>query len=131
MFVSVSVGNRVKMEKLTNKEEEIMRILWQLKAAFVKEVIAEIPDSSLHYNTVSTIIRNLEEKGYVGHKAYGKTHQYYPLVSKEEYRKQFMNMATKKFFDSSYKSVVSFFAREEKISAEELREILDIIEKKK
>jgi predicted transcriptional regulator len=131
MFVSVSVGNRVKMEKLTNKEEEIMRILWELKAAFVKEVIAEIPDSGLHYNTVSTIIRNLEEKGYVGHKAYGKTHQYYPLVSKEEYRKQFMNMATKKFFDSSYKSVVSFFAREEKISAEELREILDIIEKKK
>ena len=131
MFVLVSVGNRGKMEKLTNKEEEIMRILWQLKAAFVKEVIAEIPDSGLHYNTVSTIIRNLEEKGYVGHKAYGKTHQYYPLVSKEEYRKQFMNMATNKFFDSSYKSVVSFFAREEKISAEELREILDIIEKKK
>ena len=119
------------MEKLTNKEEEIMRILWQLKAAFVKEVIAEIPDSGLHYNTVSTIIRNLEDKGYVGHKAYGKTHQYFPLVSKEDYRKQFMNMATKKFFDSSYKNVVSFFAREEKITAEELREILDIIEKKK
>lgn len=119
------------MEKLTNKEEEIMRILWQLKAAFVKEVIAEIPDSGLHYNTVSTIIRNLEEKGYVGHKAFGKTHQYYPLVSKEDYRKQFMNMATNRFFDSSYKNVVSFFAKEEKISAEELREILEIIEKKK
>ena len=119
------------MEKLTNKEEEIMTILWQLKKAFVKEIIAEIQDSGLHYNTVSTIVRKLEEKQYVAHKAFGKTHQYYPLITKEEYRKQFMNMATRKFFDSSYKSVVSFFAREEKISAKELREILDIIEKKK
>ena len=131
MFVMFDTIKEAKMEKLTNKEEEIMRILWQLKAAFVKEVMAEIPESGYHYNTVSTIIRNLEDKGYVGHKAYGKTHQYYPIVSKEEYRKQFMNMATRKFFDSSYKSVVSFFAKEEKISAEELREILDLIEKKK
>ncbi|MCM4160713.1 BlaI/MecI/CopY family transcriptional regulator [Antarcticibacterium flavum] len=119
------------MEKLTNKEEEIMHILWNLEKAFVKEVLAEIPEENLHYNTVSTIIRNMEEKGYVAHKAYGKTHQYYPVISKEEYRKQFMSTATKKFFDNSYKSMVSFFAREEKISAEELREILDIIEKKK
>lgn len=131
MFVLIKLIRAGRMEKLTNKEEEIMRILWELKAAFVKEVIAQLPDESLHYNTVSTIIRNLEEKGYVGHKAYGKTHQYFPVVSKEEYRKQFMNMATHRFFDSSYKNVVSFFAKEEKISAEELREILDIIEKKK
>lgn len=118
------------MEKLTNKEEEILHILWKLEKAFVKEVLAEIPEENLHYNTVSTIIRNIEEKGYVAHKAYGKTHQYYPVVSKEEYRKQFMSTATRKFFDNSYKSMVSFFAREEKISAEELREILEIIEKK-
>jgi predicted transcriptional regulator len=119
------------MEKLTNKEEEIMRILWKLKAAFVKEIMSEISEENLHYNTVSTIVRNLEEKKYVTHKAYGKTHQYIPVVSKEEYRTQFMNMATRKFFDSSYKNVVSFFAKEEKISADELREILEIIEKKK
>ncbi len=119
------------MEKLTNKEEEIMHIIWKLEKAFVKEVLAEITEENLHYNTVSTIIRNLEEKGYVGHQAYGKTHQYFPVVTKEVYRKQFMNTATKKFFDNSYKSMVSFFAREEKISAAELREILDIIEKKK
>ncbi len=119
------------MERLTNKEEEIMHILWQLEKAFVKEVLAEIPEEKLHYNTVSTIIRNMEEKGYVAHTAFGKTHQYYPVVSKEEYRKQFMSTATKKFFDNSYKSMVSFFAKEEKISAEELREILNIIEKKK
>ena len=119
------------MEKLTNKEEEILRVLWKIEKGFVKEVLAEIKDQKLHYNTVSTIIRNLEEKKYVGHKAFGKTHQYYPLVSKEQYRKQFMNMATKRFFDNSFKSVVSYFAKEEKISAKELREILDIIEKER
>lgn len=118
------------MEKLTNKEEEIMHILWSLEKAFVKDVLAEITEENLHYNTVSTIIRNMEEKGYVGHQAYGKTHQYFPVISKESYRKQFMNTATKKFFDNSYKNMVSFFAREEKISATELREILEIIEKK-
>lgn len=118
------------MEKLTNKEEEIMRTLWKLEKAFVKEILAELPDKSLHYNTVSTIVRNLEEKGYVSHHAFGKTHQYYPVVSKEAYRKQYMKTATSRFFDDSYKNVVSFFAKEEKISAKELREILDIIEKK-
>lgn len=119
------------MEKLTNKEEEILRVLWKLEKAFVKEVLAEIKDQKLHYNTVSTIIRNMEDKGYVGHTAYGKTHQYFAIVSKEKYRKQFMNMATKRFFDNNFKNVVSYFAKEEKISAEELREILEIIEKEK
>ncbi|MCM4157849.1 BlaI/MecI/CopY family transcriptional regulator [Gramella sp. AN32] len=119
------------MEKLTNKEEEILRVLWDLKKAFVKEILEKVKDQNLHYNTVSTMVRNLEEKGYVAYKAFGKTHQYYPLVSKEEYRKQFMNLATKKFFDNSFKSVVSYFAKEEKVSAKELREILEIIEKKK
>ncbi|MAZ26506.1 MAG: transcriptional regulator [Cytophagaceae bacterium] len=119
------------MEKLTNKEEEIMHVLWRLQKAFVKEVQAELTEENLHYNTVSTIVRNLEEKGYVGHKAFGKTHQYYPVVSRDAYGKKFMNEATRKFFDSSYKEMVSFFAREEKITADELREILDIIEKGK
>ena len=118
------------MEKITNKEEEIMRVLWKLEKAFVKEILAEMPNSGLHYNTVSTIVRNLEEKGYVSHQAFGKTHQYFPVVSKETYRKQFMNLATKRYFENSYKNVVSFFAKEEKISAAELREILEIIEKK-
>ena len=118
------------MEKLTNKEEEILRILWDLEKAFVKEILEQVKDQNLHYNTVSTIVRNMEEKGYVAHKAFGKTHQYYATVSKENYRKQFMNQATKKFFDNSFKNVVSFFAKEEKISADELREILEVIEKK-
>ncbi len=119
------------MQKLTNKEEEIMQILWKLEKAFVKEVLAEIKDDKPHYNTLSTIIRNLEDKGYVAYKAFGNTHQYYPVVSKEEYRKGFMSNAINTYFNNSYKSMISFFAKEEKISAEELREILDMIEKKK
>jgi BlaI family transcriptional regulator, penicillinase repressor len=104
--------------------------LWKLEKAFVKDVQAELKEQKLHYNTISTIIRNLEDKGYVSHTAYGKTHQYFPIVTKEIYRKQFMNTASKKFFDNSYKSMVSFFAKEDKISADELREILEIIENK-
>ena len=119
------------MQKLTNKEEEIMHILWKLEKAFVKDVMAEIKEDQPHYNTLSTIIRNLEEKGYVSHQAYGNTHQYFPIISMEKYRKTFMNTAIENYFNNSYKSMVSFFAEDEKISAEELREILAIIEKKK
>lgn len=123
-------SNKTAMEKLTNKEEEIMQILWKLEKAFVKEVMAEIKDEQPHYNTLSTIIRNLEEKGFVSHNAFGKTHQYFPIVKMEDYRKKFMSTAIENYFNSSYKNMVSFFAKEQKISAEELREIIDMIEKK-
>ncbi|GAA3653056.1 BlaI/MecI/CopY family transcriptional regulator [Flavivirga jejuensis] len=119
------------MEKLTNKEEEIMHILWKLEKAFVKDVLAEIKKDKPHYNTLSTIIRNLEEKGYVAHNAYGKTHQYYPIVSKKKYKKKFMSLAIDHYFNNSYKSMVSFFAKEEKISVDELKEIIALIEKDK
>ena len=119
------------MQKLTNKEEEIMQILWKLKKAFVKEVQAEITEDQPHYNTLSTIIRNLEEKGFVSHSAFGNTHQYYPIITLETYSKKYMNTAIDNYFNSSYKNMVSFFAKEEKISAAELREILAMIEKPK
>ena len=122
-------SNKKIMQKLTNKEEEIMHILWKLKKAFVKEVLAEITEEQPHYNTLSTIVRNLEEKGFVAHKAFGNTHQYYPIVSLEDYRKRFMTTAIDNYFNSSYKNMVSQFAKEEKISAKELREILAMIEK--
>ena len=118
------------MQKLTNKEEEIMQILWKLKKAFVKDVLSEITEEKPHYNTLSTIIRNLEEKGFVSHDAFGNTHQYFPIVRMEDYRKRFMNTAIDTYFDSSYKNMVSFFAKEEKITAKELREILEMIENK-
>ena len=116
------------MQKLTNKEEEVMHILWRLKKAFVKEIMLEIHDDQPHYNTLSTMVRNLEEKGYVAYNAFGKTHQYYPIVAIEQYRKQFLDTAIDTYFDNSYKNMVSHFAQEQKISAAELREILAIIE---
>ncbi|MCD9573836.1 BlaI/MecI/CopY family transcriptional regulator [Flavobacterium soyae] len=116
------------MQKLTNKEEEIMHILWKLKKAFVKEIQAEITEDQPHYNTLSTIVRNLEEKGFVAHNAFGNTYQYYPAVTLEAYSKKYMNTAIDNYFNSSYKNMVSFFAKEEKISADELREILAMIE---
>ncbi|MEX0275545.1 MAG: BlaI/MecI/CopY family transcriptional regulator [Flavobacteriaceae bacterium] len=118
------------MQKLTNKEEEVMKILWKLKKAFVKEVLSEM-DGSPHYNTLSTIIRNLEEKGYLAHEAFGNTHRYHPIITREAYRKQFINRSIMDFYDNSYKNLVSFFAKEEKISVEELKEIIDLIEKNK
>lgn len=117
------------MQKLTNKEEEIMHVLWKLEKAFVKDVMDKIEGEKPHYNTLSTIIRKLEDKGYVGHNAYGNTHQYFPIISKEDYRKRFMAKAIDNYFNSSYKNVVSFFAKEEKLSVEDLKEIISLIEK--
>lgn len=118
------------MDKLTNKEEEIMQVLWKLKKAFVKEVVLELPKPRPHYNTVSTVIRKMEDKGYVKHETFGNTHRYYPLISIDDYRKSYLTNATQNYFENSYKNVVSFFAKEEKISADELREIIKIIENK-
>lgn len=119
------------MEKLTNKEEEIMKILWRLKKAFVKDIMEEIPTHKPHYNTLSTIVRNLEEKKFVGFTAYGKTHRYHPIISMERYYKAHVNEDMVGYFDNSYKDLVSFFAKEEKISIEELKEIINLIENNK
>ena len=119
------------MQKLTNKEEEIMKILWQLEKAFVKEIRAELKGDKPHYNTLSTIVRNLEDKKYVGHEAFGNTHRYFPLISKDAYRKKFVNTNIMDFYDNSYKNLVSFFAKEDKISVDELKDIIALIENNK
>ena len=120
------------MQRLTNKEEEVMKLLWNLEKAFVKELLEAFPGKRKpHYNTLSTIVRNLEEKGFVGHEAFGNTYRYYPLVAMEDYRTEFIGKSIAEYFDHSYKSLVSYFAREEKISADELREIIELMEKKK
>lgn len=119
------------MEKLTNKEEEVMKILWRLEKAFVKEIMAEIKENKPHYNTLSTMVRNLEEKKYVAYEAFGNTHRYYPIIKKEAYRKVYVDNSIADYYDNSYKNLVSFFAKEEKISVEELKEIIQLIENKK
>ncbi len=118
------------MTKLTIKEEEIMQALWKLEKAFVKDIKANLP-RELHYNTVSTVVRKLEARGFIGHEEFGTTYRYFPLVSRKEYTSFIMNSTTHRFFNDSYKSMVSFFAKEEKISQEELEEILKLFKNKK
>lgn len=118
------------MIKLTNKEEEVMKILWRLEKAFVKDILNELSDPKPHYNTMSTIVRNLVDKGYVAYEAFGNTHRYQPKIDKESYRKAFIDSSMVEFFDDSYAGLVSFFAKEEKISADELRDIIKLIEGK-
>jgi BlaI family transcriptional regulator, penicillinase repressor len=119
------------MERLTRKEEEAMKVLWKAKKGFIKELLDLYKEPKPHYNTLSTLIRGLEEKGYVKHKAYGKNHEYYPSIEKAEYRKSFMKGVVSDYFGSSYKNVVSFFIEEKKISKEDLKTMIKIIEKGK
>jgi predicted transcriptional regulator len=116
------------IKELTKSEEQIMQILWQLNRGFVNDIISEMPDPKPAYNTVSTIVRILEKKGFVGHKAYGKTHEYFPLITKEEYKQGSLTKLVSDYFDNSYKKLVSFFADNEKISVNELEEMKKMIE---
>jgi predicted transcriptional regulator len=112
------------MQQLTKAEEEIMQVLWDLDKAFVKEIIEEIPEPKPAYNTVSTIIRILEKKGVVGHKTFGKTHQYYPRITKEEYSNKYLNRFVNEYFSGSYSQLVSFFTKQENMSLTELETLL-------
>ena len=116
------------MKQLTKAEEQIMQILWDLEKAFVKDIMVHLPEPKPAYNTVSTIVRIMERKGFVGYKAYGKTHEYYPLISKPEYTKKFLHGFVKDYFSNSYKQKVSFFAKEEKLSLSEMEEMRKLIE---
>lgn len=109
---------------LTKAEEEIMQILWKLDHAFIKDIVDELPVPKPHYNTVSTIIKILTDKNFVGHESFGKSNRYYPLVKKDEYSKKSMKQFVKKYFEGSYSSMFSFFAKEKDISIEELESIL-------
>ena len=116
------------MEKLTNKEEEIMQVIWQLKKVFVNDILDEMPEPKPHYNTLSTIVRLLEEKGFLAHKSYGKSHQYYPIISLEAYRGVFVKDSIKKYFGNSVSNLVNYFVKEEELSQTEIDELMKIIE---
>ena len=119
----------MEIRKLTRAESEVMMLLWNLKLAFVKDIVDKMPEPKPAYNTVSTIIRILETKGFVGHTAYGRTHEYFPVISKEEYR----SFATEKlmdcFFENSVGEMLSFFVREKNVNTAELDEIMRLIQK--
>jgi predicted transcriptional regulator len=119
------------MENLTAKEEEVMQILWRLEKALIRDIIENLPNSDQPYTTVASIVRILEKKGFVSFRSYGRTHEYYPLISKSAYRKLKFKTFFSQYFDNSIESVVSFLVKEENISREEMEEITRMIGKNK
>ena len=112
------------MKELTRAEEQIMKILWEIKKGFVKDVIEKLPEPKPAYNTVSTIIRILENKGFVDHNAYGKTYEYYPLVDRDSYRSFFLKNFLGNYFGGKFEKMVSFFARDNNMDMEDMEELL-------
>lgn len=118
------------MEKLTHVEEETMRAVWRTGEGNVKSFIENL-EEPVPYTTVASTIKNLEKKGYLQSRLVGNVYLYKPVVSEEEYKKKFMGNVVKEYFDNSYKELVNFFVEQKKLSAKELKEIIDLIENKK
>ena len=118
------------MKQLTKAEEEIMQVLWQLKKANVKRIIDELPEPKPAYNTVSTIVRILESKGFVDYEKQGKGHVYFPVVKKQDYSNQTINTLVDNYFQGSFKSMVSFFVKKIDINLKDLEAVLKEINKK-
>ncbi len=110
--------------KLTHREEQIMRILWKLKKAFVKEIIEELPDPKPPYNTVSSIVRKLEKEGHIAYESFGKTHRYYPTLAESEFKKTTLKSIIKNYFQGSPQALLSYFIEEEELSQEEIKNLL-------
>ena len=119
------------LKELTKAEDQVMQILWKLQKGFVKDIIEEMPNPKPAYNTVSTIVRILETKGFVDHKAYGKTHEYFPLITREKYTKFYLNNLIKGYFNGSFHNLVSFFAKENKMDINDLEKLLDELKNQK
>lgn len=119
------------LKELTKAEDQVMQILWKLEKAFVKDIVEEMPNPKPAYNTVSTIVRILETKGFVNHKAYGKTHEYFPAITKEKYTKFYLNNMIKGYFNGSFQNLVSFFAKENKMDANDLEKLLNEVKNQK
>lgn len=115
------------MRELTKAEEQIMQVLWRLGRGLVRDILDELPEPKPAYNTVSTIVRILEKKGFVSYKAYGKTHEYYPLVTMNEYRRSYLRSFVDRFFGSSPQELVSFFAQDRSLTLAELEAIHDLL----
>lgn len=118
------------MEKLTKQEEQAMLAIWRTGSGFIKDFLDMMEEPQPHYNTLVSTIKNLEKKGYVKSRKLGNMYLYSPAVEEAEYKKQFLTTVVKNHFDNSYKELVSFFAEQKKISSKELKEIIDMIEKK-
>nr|WP_067059581.1 BlaI/MecI/CopY family transcriptional regulator [Mucilaginibacter sp. L294] len=118
------------MEELTKTEERVMQVLWNLKKAFVKDIIEAMPDDPKPpYNTISSVVRLLQKKHYVDYTAYGKTYEYFPAITKAEYRKASFKKMFTGYFDNSVESLLSFMVKEQKLGEDDIRKIQELIDK--
>jgi BlaI family transcriptional regulator, penicillinase repressor len=116
-----------KMTKLAKREEQIMKVFWDLKKAFIRDVIPHLPDPKPHYNSVATMVKILEDKGFLDHETVGNIYCYFPVISREDYQKHAMKDIVSQYFDNSYPRMLAFFAREQFMSEDELKEIIKLI----
>jgi BlaI family transcriptional regulator, penicillinase repressor len=118
----------MEIRDLTRAEEEVMMVLWDLGHAFVKDIVEKMPEPKPAYNTVSTIVRILETKGFIEHKAYGRTHEYFAAINKEEYRSFATGKLMEGYFENSVEEMLSYFVKEKGVSTQELDDILKLIQ---
>lgn len=118
------------MKQLTRAEEQVMQVLWDLKKGYVKDILDKLPEPKPAYNTISTIIRILEKKGVIDYTPIGKAHEYFPLISKKTYRKNYFKGFLSNYFGSSYLALTSFFAQEQNLSLKELEDIKLLIDER-
>jgi len=119
------------LQSLTKAEEEVMQIIWQLDRCLVRDVIDHLGDPDIPHSTVSSVVRILEKKGFVDHKAYGKTHEYFPIITKEEYAQHGVQSLMEKYFGGSPKQLVSFLVEKEDMKLKELNELLKSLDNNK
>ncbi len=119
----------MEIRELTKAEEEVMQILWRIKKGFIKDLLEKFDEPRPAYSTVSTIVRILIEKGFIDYKAYGRTHQYFPVISKDDYRKSRLSSLVRNYFSNSYQKMVSFFAREDSLTIKDMEEIMEMMKR--
>ena len=117
------------MIKLAKREEQIMQVFWDLNKAFIRDIIPLLPDPKPHYNSVATMIKILEEKGFLDHETAGNMHAYFPVIGREDYQKFALKDVVSQYFDNSYPRMLAFFAKEQNLSDKQLNEIVNIIKK--
>jgi predicted transcriptional regulator len=119
------------IQQLTKAEEEVMQIIWQLDRCLVKDIIDKLGDPEIPHSTISSVVRILEKKGFVGHKAYGKTHEYFPTIGKEDYAQHGVKSLMEKYFGGSPKKLVSFLVQSENLNLKELNDLMKALDKQK
>lgn len=119
------------MIKLAKREEQIMQVFWDLNKGFIRDIIPLLPDPKPHYNSVATIVKILEEKGFLNHETAGNMHCFFPVISREEYQQFALKDIVSQYFDNSYPRMLAFFAKEQKLTEKDFDEIVNIIKKEK